>query len=216
LQETALKRIRDQADAEGAVQTRNWNDAATGQQETAATLASMLERQRDTEVSKMRRAYYRDKYGNSYPVYSEGDIMSVQGGYDARIDALNREGTEKSASAQAYGRYKSDSLHQAADRLTDQLVGNNLPEGLQLSPVGTNIYVQNYQSVNNYSSPHPPGEMMATQYKLDIDSNVKPQIHQSQRTQDRLSAGQDKLIIDPRKQAPNAATLQVSGKMVVP
>jgi hypothetical protein len=112
-----------------------------------ATLERLHEQNQAT-LSQMRQARttYVDQYGTeqTVPTYSQGYILNTS----RRMDLQEQQYANE---ANFQGHLAQDALHRSgvldteSDNLKSQLESDQVSHGFKLSPVGTNLYVRNYQ-----------------------------------------------------------------------
>ncbi len=129
----------------------------------------LAEMQHETEqnMQQMREAAYYDRYGNKKSVYSALDIQLYQDERHEQEQALMQSIQKSSLSQTQFAQKQAESSQESATNLESQLTGNSLPDGVRLSPLGTNLYVRNYNSIGS-TKPLPtlPVELTASEKKL--------------------------------------------------
>jgi hypothetical protein len=138
----AMQRI---GDAANQVQTSLQQQRATASAELAAAekQAAQIRTEGEQRVAQMRNSYVTVK-GVKTPKYTEDDIAETQARYEnqayyilARAPRISNEAIKR-----------QETLIESAENLREQLIQK--PAGcdsVMLQPVGTNLYVRNYQSI---------------------------------------------------------------------
>lgn len=128
--------------------------------------AKLAQEKRETQdmAESMQNSVYYDRNGIKQQRYSTTEIQSF---LDQRHqqeqsdeDDLNKFINQQTQFAQERANFTQDS----AINLATQLKGGNSPDGIKLDPLGTNLYVRNYDSTNS-SDPDPLPTPPTTQQK---------------------------------------------------
>ncbi len=123
----------------------------------------LAEMHRETEknLQDMRDASYYDQYGTKRQVYSSLQVQQYGEQRQQQEEALAQT-IQKSVQGQTtLAQRRAQLTQQSAQNLESQLVGTSSPDGIKLDPLGTNLYVRNYD-ITKYpeSLPKLPGELL--------------------------------------------------------
>ncbi len=126
-----------------------------------------MKRQTEQEAQGMQNAVYYDQYGTKHPVYS---VPQMQSYLDQRhqMEQDIQDSIQKSVQGQTqFAKDRAQLTQESAANLTNQLQGGASPDGMKLDPLGTNLYVRNYDFTNNPDFlAQPPTELTAKKKSL--------------------------------------------------
>ena len=129
-------------------------DSAQKAYTSAVQTADSMRKSADQQAQSMASARTYDRYGNSYPRYTQEQIdITKQQAYDSAADYLWRA-KHQSESLTELATKKAYELQSSAASLESQL--QSAPgAGVRLLPEGTNLFVRNYASLPGSSSINP-------------------------------------------------------------
>jgi len=119
----------------------------------------VAEMQRETErnLQQMRDAFYYDQYGNKQPTYSALQIQRYGQERQQEQEALAQSIKQNVQNQTLSSQRRAELTQQSASNLESQLTGSSLPDGIKLDPLGTNLYIRNYDVTNKSEVlPKPP------------------------------------------------------------
>ncbi len=121
-----------------------------------------MKREAEQHVQSMQNAVYSDQMGAKQSVYSTQQIQSY---LDQRrqMEQPLQESINKSMEQQeAPSKQRAQYAEESAANLASQLQGGPSPDGVKLDPLGTNLYVRNYDFTNSSDTlPKPPVPLKA-------------------------------------------------------
>lgn len=142
------------------------NGELLAQDDTLKRQIKLNEMKRETEQysQEMQNAFYYDQNGAKQSIYSSQQIQNYLKQRHETEEAMTKS-IRKSVEGQAqYAKQRAQLTQESAANLESQLTGSSSPDGVRLDPVGTNLYVRNYDSTNRSPTkplPKPPLELMA-------------------------------------------------------
>ena len=167
----ALSRSLDQIQLETALDRVRIVDTGelVAQDFTLKQQLKVAEMQRETErnLQQMRDAFYYDQFGNKQTTYSALQIQRYQQERQQEQEALAQSIKQNVQNQTLSSQRRAALTQQSANNLESQLAGGSLPDGVKLDPLGTNLYVRNYDITNkNECLPKPPVGLMAKEKQL--------------------------------------------------
>jgi len=145
---TAQRVVQEQSDRDSQQTVAVGQTAADSINDYAGLRTDKIGAREGQVVSAMRNSYWVTRHGCIEPTYSDADIQKVADVYNNRINGVESVALNSADSAMQDSQTRADLLADHGSVVSDQLAGYNLPTGMKVSPVGTNLYVQNYQSIN--------------------------------------------------------------------
>lgn len=118
---------------------------------------AQMKRETEDQAQNMQNSFYYDAWGRKHLNYS---AQQVQDYLDSRhqMEKDLEQSIEKSVALQAQtAKQRAQLTEDSAASLADQLHGSGNPDGMKLNPLGTNLYVRNYNNGQDHTDiPKPP------------------------------------------------------------